>query len=374
MPPKVLVRFLCPTSDHHCSHLAPYYQSYHKGTQNDFLRNQTTVDLAFQQKLPLWMQHNNVPAVGIAVIENGAVKDLQVFGELRKGIPAPLNTIFEMASLTKPVVATLTLMLVDEGLWDLDEPLSKYWIDPDLIDDPRHQQLTTRIVLSHQTGFLNWRRYNPTNKLTFEFDPGTKYQYSGEGFEYLRHALELRFEKPLEQIAQSVLLTPLGMQDTHFFWDAMLQDSLFATPHDEQGEPVEEERSFYQRTSEARGSDWLLTTVADYGTFGIYALEKAREVRGVFAEMGRPQVPVSEVNHLSFGLGWLLITALHTGEYVMMHDGSNPGLKTLVLLLPKTNRGVVIFTNGDNGTRLYKPIIRGALDVGDEVAERLNWE
>ena len=226
------------------------------------------------------MQHNNVPAVGIAVIENGAVKDLQVFGELRKGIPAPLNTIFEMASLTKPVVATLTLMLVDEGLWDLDEPLSKYWIDPDLIDDPRHQQLTTRIVLSHQTGFLNWRRYNPTNKLTFEFDPGTKYQYSGEGFEYLKHALELRFEKPLEQIAQSVLLTPLGMQDTHFFWDATLPDALFATPHDEQGKPVEEGRSFYQRTSEARGSDWLLTTVEITGRLGFTQLKKPANPEG----------------------------------------------------------------------------------------------
>ena len=337
-------------------------------------KNQTAVNLAFQKKLPLWMQHNNVPTVGIAVIENGAVKDLQVFGELRKGIPAPLNTIFEMASLTKPVVAMLTLMLVDDGRWNLDEPLSKYWIDPDLIDDPRHQQLTTRIVLSHQTGFPNWRRYNPTNKLTFEFDPGTKHQYSGEGFEYLKHALEHRFEKPLEQIAQSVLLTPLGMQDTRFFWDATLKDSLFATPHDEHGKPVEDGRSCYQRTSEARGSDWLLSTVADYGKFGIHVLEKARESRGVFAEMVRTQVAVREADHLSFGLGWLLITPLQTGEYVMMHDGSNPGLKTLVLLLPKTNRGVVIFTNGDNGNRLYKPVIREALDVGDEVAERLNWE
>jgi hypothetical protein len=49
------------------------------------LKNQTTVNLAFQQKLPLWMQHYNVPAVGISVIENGAVKDLQVFGIILRG-------------------------------------------------------------------------------------------------------------------------------------------------------------------------------------------------------------------------------------------------------------------------------------------------
>ena len=303
------------------------------------LTNQKTVDLAFQQKLPLWMQQNHVPAVGIAVIENGAVKDLQVFGELRKGVPAPLNTIFTLASLTKPVVATLTLMLVDAGLWDLDEPLSKYWIDPDLIDDPRHQQLTTRIVLSHQTGFPNWRRYNPENKLAFEFDPGTKYQYSGEGFEYLRDALEHHFEKSLDQIGQSVLLTPLGMQDTRFFWDATLQDALFATPHDEHGKPVEEGRSVYQRTTKAYGSDLVLTTVADFAKFAVHVLEKARLSQGVFADMVKTQVVVSEADQTSFGLGWLLIKGLQTGEYVMLHNGSNPGLKTMVMLLPKPTVG-----------------------------------
>ena len=229
-------------------------------------------------------------------------------------------------------------------------------------------------MLSHQIGFPNWRRFNPTNKLAFEFDPGTKYQYSGEGFEYLKNALENRFDKPLEQIAQKVLLTPLGMQDTQFFWDSTLQDSLFATPHDEQGKPVEEGRSCYQRTTQARGSDLLLATVADYATFGVHALKQACKSQGVFAEMVTTQVAVSEPNRLTFGLGWLLINELHTGEYVMMHNGSNPGLKTLVLLLPKTNRGLVIFTNGDNGDRLYKPVLSAALDVGNEIAERLNWE
>ena len=339
-----------------------------------FLTNQKTVDLAFKQKLPLLMQQNNVPAVGITVIENGAVKDQQVFGELRKGIPAPLNAIFTLASLTKPVVATLTLMLVDDGLWDIDEPLSNYWIDPDLVDDPRHQQLTTRIVLSHQTGFPNWRRNNPDKKLAFEFDPGTKYQYSGEGFEYLKAALEHHFEKSLDQMGQSVLLTPLGMWDTRFFWDATLHDALFATPHDEHGKPVEEGRSVYQRITRAYGSDLVLSTVADFGKFAVHVLEKARESRGVFAEMVKTQVTVSEADHTSFGLGWLLITALQTGEYVMLHNGSNPGIKTMVMLLPETNRGLIIFTNGENGSQIYKPVITEALDVGEEIVERLHWE
>lgn len=67
--------------------------------------------------------------------------------------------------------------------------------DPDIADNPYVKKLTTRIILSHQTGFPNWRGNNADGKLTFEFEPGTKYQYSGEGYEYLRKALEKKFKK-----------------------------------------------------------------------------------------------------------------------------------------------------------------------------------
>jgi CubicO group peptidase (beta-lactamase class C family) len=60
-------------------------------------------------------------------------------GELKPGVPAPRNTIFNVASLTKSVVALLALKLVSTGKWSLDEPLDKYWVDPDIKDDPRHK-------------------------------------------------------------------------------------------------------------------------------------------------------------------------------------------------------------------------------------------
>jgi CubicO group peptidase (beta-lactamase class C family) len=56
--------------------------------------------------------------------------------------------------------------------------------------------------LSHQSGFPNWRA---NNKLHFEFEPGTKFQYSGEGYEYLREALEHKFNKSLAELYNSVL-------------------------------------------------------------------------------------------------------------------------------------------------------------------------
>lgn len=124
--------------------------------------------------------------MGIGVITDGKVQQVKVFGELKPNISAPHNTIFNVASLTKPVTAIVALKLVSQGKWNLDEPLYHYWTDADVAKDANHKILTSRHVLSHQSGFPNWR----LDKLQFEFTPGTKYQYSGEGFEYLRKALE----------------------------------------------------------------------------------------------------------------------------------------------------------------------------------------
>ncbi|MEY4904059.1 MAG: hypothetical protein RLZZ292_1874 [Bacteroidota bacterium] len=148
-----------------------------------------------------WLVQNNVPALGIGVIKAGKLQQINVFGEQKKGTPASYNTIFNVASLTKPITTMVTLKLVSLGKWDLDAPIGKYWTDPDVANDPRSKRLTTRHILSHQTGFLNWRYLNKDGKLTFEFDPGTQYRYSGEGFEYLRRALEKKFHKTLDQLA-----------------------------------------------------------------------------------------------------------------------------------------------------------------------------
>lgn len=96
------------------------------------------------------LQENHVPAAGIGIIRNRRLQQIQVFGELRKGQPAPYDTVFNVASLTKPIVSMLTLRLVTAGEWQLDEPLANYWVDPDVAADPRHRLLTTRHVLSHQ--------------------------------------------------------------------------------------------------------------------------------------------------------------------------------------------------------------------------------
>ena len=330
--------------------------------------NPAPVPLTFEKKIPDWLKETNVPAVGIGIIENGRLKYTKVFGELKKGgttVPAPANTIFQVASLTKPVVEILTLQLVTRREWNLDEPLANYWVDPDVQNDPRHKLLTTRHVLTHQSGFPNWRSLNASNKLEFIADPGTKVNYSGEGLEYLRRALEKRFNQPLERLAQRRLFQPYGMRNTHFFWDASMDDSRFAVPHNKEAKPYD-----VHKHTTANAADLLLTTVEDYGRFAVNVLNSRGLSPEVFADMVKPQVAYPGGKNLFFGLGWMIMPELSNGEYALIHTGSDPGVATVVVLFPKSQRGLIVFTNSDNGVQVWTRILAEAFDVGKEMLAR----
>jgi len=102
-----------------------------------------------------WIKLNKVPALAVGVIDHGKLQQIKVYGELDKGRPAAYNSIFNVASLTKTVTTMITLRLVTEGKWNLDEPLHKYWTDPDIQADPKSKSLTTRHILTQQSGFPN---------------------------------------------------------------------------------------------------------------------------------------------------------------------------------------------------------------------------
>jgi CubicO group peptidase (beta-lactamase class C family) len=322
------------------------------------------VNLNFENKIQGWLTENNVPAVGIGIIEDGKIKYIKVFGELKKGVPAPDNAIFNIASMTKPVVAMLTLKLVEDGQWNLDEPLFHYWIDPDVANDPMHRKLTTRHVLTHQSGFTNWRWQNSTKKLIFFSEPGTQYQYSGEGFVYLGHALERKFKKSLVELADSILFKPIGMKDSRLYWDNNMDESRFAFWHDAKGN-LYDPSTPKDRGVNAAGS--LLTTTEDYCRFVIDVIAGAGLAPAIYNDMITPHVKLSK--HDARGLGWGVESDLPNGEYALQHAGGDRGVQTMCIFLPKSKRGIVILTNGDNGMFVFRNVIKESIDIGQTLLE-----
>lgn len=306
------------------------------------------------------LKDNNVPALGIGIIENGKLTKVEVYGTLDKQTTAPYNTIFKVASLTKPIFALTVLKLIDKGLLDLDEPLYKYWIDPDIKNDERYKKLTPKLVLSHQTGFPNWRYMKETNKLAFEFDPGTNYQYSGEGFEYLRKAIENKLGKSIEELAKELLFNPLKMSDTHFWWDTEMDETRYAQNFDEKGEKIKTEKYY-----EANAAANLLTTVEDYGKFLEYVLNGAELSKNLYQEMIKHQVKLKENDF--FGLSWEILTDFNNNEFALIHTGKDPGVSTLAIWFPKSRNGYLIFLNGDNLDKIYEELLTKRLYLGNEL-------
>ncbi|MFD2940851.1 serine hydrolase [Flavobacterium notoginsengisoli] len=313
-----------------------------------------------EQETEKWLKENNVPTLGIGIISDGKLKQVKVFGNLKRNVSAPYNTIWNVASLTKPVTAIVALKLISQGKWDLDEPLSKYWTDPDIAKDPYLKLLTTRFVLSHQTGFPNWRSNNESKKLDFKFKPGTQYQYSGEGFEYLRKALEKKFRKTLDQLASELVFKPLEMHDSQLIWNNKIDLSRYAVNYDNKGndyKPTQNET--------ANAADDLLTTIEDYGNFLCSIMNSEGLSPKVFNEMISHQVTTKKDKY--FGLGFEIYD-LGNQNYALSHGGADQGVQTIFLLLPKTKQGLIIFTNVDDGYKVYEKTIQHYLgEIGNRI-------
>jgi len=314
-------------------------------------------------KITQWQQDLSIPNVAVGIINNGKIESAKVYGNTITDKPAPANMMFEVASVTKVVFTTLVLKLVEAKHWDLDEPLYHYYTDPDVAANPYSKLLTARHVLSQQTGFDNWRWMNETGKLVFNFKPGTRFNYSGEGMEYLRLAIEHKFNKPLQVLADSILFKPWRMTDTHHDWDGKANFSRYAHMYDVDGKEIIK-TDYSIQASAAAG---ITTTIGDMCRFALEVLNGAQLSPNLYNTMVTPQTVINP--NLQQGLGWRVIN-LSTGEYALQHAGNDGGVAALMVLLPKTKRGIVVLTNADNGLVMCNNIARAVFTEGPEIIHK----
>lgn len=166
-----------------------------------------------------------IPGVSLAVIKEGKLLYHKTYGvsNTMTGEKVNDNTLFEAASVTKPVFAFAVERLAERGVINLDKPLYEYLPYKDIEYDERYKLMTARHVLTHRTGFPNWRWMNKDGKLDLKFPPGTAYNYSGEGFEYLKLVIEKITGKKVEQVLQEEVIEPVGLYHTFFSKNDSLQ-------------------------------------------------------------------------------------------------------------------------------------------------------
>lgn len=329
-----------------------------------------------QTEVPKLMQAADVPGLSIAVIRDGRLFWSGAFGVKSAGSGAPVgkSTVFPAASLSKPVVAYITLRLADRGLLDLDKPLWTWLPVERLQHDPRGQRITARHVLSHTTGLPNWG----PETLPFNADPGERFGYSGEGFVYLQKVLEKLTGMPLEALAKKEVFEPLGMTRSSFVWEgAFAGDAV--TGVDPFGRPQEIPSD---RGANAAAS--LLTTGEDYARFLVAVLNGeglqkktaeamlALQVR-ISGELFEPQSPPGK-GEVGWALGWGLERGGPSEPFWIWHWGDNGGFRAWTTASREKKAGVVYFTNTANGLAIAEAVSSLAVGTAQPALGRLDYE
>jgi CubicO group peptidase (beta-lactamase class C family) len=359
---------------------------------------------ALVQELPRLMRIAGVPGVAIAVVDRGRLAWSRSFGvkNILTRDPVREDTLFEAASMTKPVFAYVVMRLADEKRLDLDKPLARYRRPANLGIDPNLELITARQVLAHSTGLPNWA----SEPLVTSSAPGSRYTYSGEAFIWLQLVVETIMGMGLGSVMQAKLFGPAGMSHSSFGWDEAIARSVVfghsEPPEGEQKLPSQPTRELGDRLLRV-ASKWrkpiaswtyedsvaamretdpktppsthdllvnsaggLLMTASDYAKFMVLMMDRPGRADWEISDAARramltPQLEVRG-RDISRGLGWELEQS--SSGQLFQHSGSNYGIfKTLGVGDARSGRAIVVFTNAANGNALASRIVRQATGI-----------
>ena len=332
------------------------------------------IDATATQLMPV----ANVTGCGIAIFHGRKIAYLKAYGlrDAEKGLPLTPDSVMTSASLSKAAFATVVLRLVQEGVLDLNKPIYQYLPKPlpeyptyaDLAGDDRYKKLTLRILLSHTSGFPNWRAFEDDRKLKIHFEPGTRYAYSGEGIDLAQFVVETVTAKSLTALMEEQLFRPVRMTRTSMVWEPRFE-SDFANGYDEYGRSLGPEK----RSSPAAAGS-MQTTLRDYAVF-VSALMRGKILNTrTFGKMQNAQISIHSAHQfpslasetttandgirLRYGLGWGLYFSPYGKAF--FKEGHDEGWRHLALFF-RNGSGILIMTNSSNGEGIFKPLMDAIL-------------
>jgi CubicO group peptidase (beta-lactamase class C family) len=295
------------------------------------------------QLRPLMDQHA-VPGVQLVEIHDGVASATLAIGASDGDIPVLASSVFEAASLGKPLFAYLVLRLAQRGELSLDETL--WSIEPiDGADDPALRVVTVAQALNHTSGLGNGLYLGPGTAV--EGRPGERWRYSGAAYFWLQRALERRTGQSLDALAEEWVFEPLGMSRTRFSWRGDMREHA-ATGHDEAGSAQPK-----WQPSHAVAPSSLHTTADDYARFlsELVRLYRAGDPddRALASLLFSPSVDTPH------GVSWSLALGLveqQDGTLRAFHWGANPHFRAFFIIDPERGDGLVMLSNATQGLEL----------------------
>lgn len=301
------------------------------------------------------MDYYNIPGASISVIKGDSIVYYETFGKrnLLTQEKVGESDVFQAASVTKPVFAFIVNRLLSRGVLELDTPLYNYLPFPNLEGDDRYKSMTTRHVLTHQSGLPNWAwggpqgwKSNLTAKLLFK--PGEKYGYSGEAFQYLGRVVEHITQKDLNTLLDEEVIEPLGVSGLYFNGNNSL---TMVNGH------VQNYPTFYDMVESPGVAHSLLTEAKSFAGFVNALLRKKGMSQEQYEQMFNTEIIIDKSktdsdDYWNQGLGLGFFTQETRLGKAIMHGGSNGDFQSEFVLFPELNSAFVMFTNGNSGHKL----------------------
>ena len=332
------------------------------------------------------MQKYLVPGVSVAVIKGFDIHWVKGFGtaDVETGLPVVATTLFQAASISKPLTAMIVLRAVQDGFMSLDADVTtilKSWT-------PRQGEfgpspITPRALLSHTSGAgdgLGFPGYHPSQPrptlvdildgrepsnvgpVFFERPPFTAFKYSGGGITIMQLALMDAFARPFTEIARERVLEPLGMDASTFEQPLpSVRDAEAARAHSWEGRSMDAKWHVYPEQAAAG----LWSTAADLARFVIEVQRALRDPAGrVLSPMSAREM-VTPVGMGPYAVG-LRVGQRGDGWY-FGHAGSNWGFRCRLIGHFRKGYGMAAMTNGENGI----PVLD---EIEARVASAYDWD
>jgi len=323
----------------------------------------------------------NVPGVSVAVINKGVIEWARGYGLAEAGGTRQITTetLFQAASISKPVAAFAALALVEKGKLALDADVNTQlttWKVPAGAQSPA-SPVTLRKLLNNSagttvSGFRGYARgealptllelldgVKPANSdpVRVQTMPGSEWKYSGGGFSIVQLLMTEASGKPFAPLMRDTVLAPLGM--THSTFEQPLPPALHAlsaTGHTGKGHPVKGHWHTYPEQAAAG----LWTTPSDLARFAIAVQDASTGKSNTIVSKAMTAQMLTRLKG-NYGLG--LFVGEIKSQQVFQHGGHNEGFRTMMVAFTRSGQGAVVMTNGERGDALAAQIIRGIAAV-----------
>jgi CubicO group peptidase (beta-lactamase class C family) len=311
---------------------------------------------ALNQEIENLLDKASIPGLSFAVIDHGRVvfyntygyKKMEKFKDQAPKGKGKVNkrTLFEACSLSKSFFVFAVHKLVDQGVLDLDIPLYQYLPNPRLEYDERYKKITARMVLCHTSGIENWQSYNDSKKLEIINEPGEKYLYSGEGYEYLSKVVEKIIGKSIENYMTELVYKPLKLRRTFTtFSKNKRRPSNYCLGHN----------SFMQSSPKIK-----YTSPAIAGDINTTAGNYAQLLTGFFNNNNLSNERLNDIigknsgNRSYWGPGFALYHK--DGDTILYQDGDNTGFKGFGFYSLPKKIGFVMLVNVEHGLDIRRDL------------------